>query len=116
MENRDVMLRFQLSEDESEKLKSYARNCGLTVSALARMLIKGRTPQRLPPDDFWKMMKELYIIYNCLDRLARRADEKSEDARELKKQVQDFILWLQETITLPGKAVMLSGDNEDLGD
>ncbi|MCL2856728.1 MAG: hypothetical protein FWE19_03255 [Oscillospiraceae bacterium] len=89
MRTRDNLIKVHLTEDESERLKSYAVACGITQSALIRTLIQGRIPKPLPPEPFWAMLNELYIIHSglqCIDK---------------QQELEAFILRLQTAVTLP---------------
>ena len=88
MRTRDNLIKVHLTEDEADRLKAYADMCGLTGSALLRMLIRGHRPKLLPPDEFWAMLEQLYFIHGNL---------RGEAQREL----AEFILRLQSAVTLP---------------
>ena len=49
MRTRDHLIKVHLTEDEAANIKTYAELCGITKSALMRMLIRGRRPRPLPP-------------------------------------------------------------------
>ena len=114
MSTRDVFCRVWLTEGEAEQLKNYAVRCGLTQSALMRMLIQGYRPQPLPLDSFWAVMNELYFIHDCFKAIADSV--ASEGAREAQTRTADFILRLQAAVTLPERVVIRCGDHQDLGD
>ena len=115
METRDILFKFRVTEDKAENLNIHANNCGLTRSALLRMLIQGYRPKPLPPKEFWAMLKELYFIYGCFKRIADNSAELSAIVREHQKETADFILQLQAAVTLPGKAVHCYSDDENMG-
>jgi len=87
MRTRDNLISVHLTEDESDRLKDYADMCGLTQSALLRMAIRGRRPQPLPPESFWKMLNELYITHGYLPHIEQR-------------EIEAFILQIQAAVTL----------------
>ena len=89
MRTRNNFIKVHLTEDESERLKTCADMCGLTQSALLRMLIRGQRPKPLPPESFWAMLNELYIIHGYL----RSVDKQ--------RKLEAFILRIQAASTLP---------------
>ena len=93
MRTRDNLIKVHLTEDESERLKSYADMCGLTQSTLMRMMIRGRIPKPSPPESFWAMLNELYMIHSNLRNM------------EIQKELSALILRLQAAVTLPERAV-----------
>jgi len=91
MRTRNNLIKVRLTEEEAHSLKAYADMCGLTQSALMRMLIRGRRPKPLPPDEFWAMLEQLYFIHGTL-------------SGENQKELAEFILQLQSAVTLPERA------------
>ena len=116
MGTRNIFFSVYLTEDESEKLKAYAARCGLTLSALMRMLMLGYRPQPLPPDIFWAMLDELYIIHDSFMAIADMDFDGSECLREAQRQTVDLVLQLQTVVTQPERMVIACGDHKDLGD
>ena len=89
MRTRDNLIKVHLTENESERLKSYANECGLTQSVLMRRLIRGLIPNPLPPESFWAMLDELYIIHGsllCIDK---------------QRELEASILRIQAAVTMP---------------
>jgi len=103
MRTRNNFIKVYLAEDESERLKAYATACGLTQSTLIRMLIQGRIPKPLPPESFWAVLGELYVVHVSLQDIDRR------------RELEALILRLQAAVTLPGKAVA-HGNHKNMGD
>lgn len=116
MRKREFSISVWLTVDEAERLRTYAKLCGFTVSALIRILLRGYCPKPNPPESFWAMLNEVYSIHDSFRTTAESGIEVSENAREAQKQTAEFILKLQAAVTLPQKAVKRYGDYEHLGD
>ena len=114
MKTRNNLIKVRLTEDEAERIKSYADICGLTQSALTRMIIMGRRSKPKPPESFWMMLNEIYSIHNSFKVIADSGASGSEIAREHQKETADFILQLQAAVTLPER--IRYGDNKNSGD
>jgi predicted DNA-binding protein len=115
MGTRGSSLKIRLAADEAENLKAYAKQCGLTVSALLRMIIQGYIPKPLPGEAFWSYMNCLYEIHSGLRKIAEGDGEDSDFARETQQELEAAILQLQAAVTLPGKAAIWCGGYEDMG-
>lgn len=115
MKTKDVYLKTRVTKDEADNLKATAPRCGLTQSEFLRLVIKGRQPKSTPPEAFWEHMNTLYNIYNGLRNKAYSSGGNSDYARELQDTLEKEILRLQAAATLPGKAVILRGNDHDLG-
>ena len=100
MNARCTVMKIRLTEDEANNVRAYAKDCGLTPTALLRMLSQNLKPKPLPPESFWEDMNALYEIHGCLPEDSRRKLEK-------------LILRLQSVLTQPER--IKHGGNKDMG-
>lgn len=92
-----VNVSFRLTEEESEKLKQYAAACGISVTEFMRQLCRGNAPQPEPPKEFWELLNALYEVHAAFQRCIPYYPA----AAEICKEIEDFILELQQTFTSP---------------
>ena len=92
-----VNVSFRLTEEESQKLKRYAATCGLSVAEFMRQLCKGNAPQPQPPKEFWELLNALYEVHAAFQTCIPYYPAAS----EICKEIEDFILELQQTFTSP---------------
>ena len=69
-----IKKQFWLSEEENRELKRKAKMCGITESAVVRILLKGYEPREKPDDRFYDAMRELSAIGNNINQLAAKAN------------------------------------------
>ena len=100
MRTREHLIKVHLTEEEATNIKSYAVACGLTQSALMRMLIRGHRPRPLPPTWFWAMLNDLYMIHGTLQHIEQQ-------------KLAALILQLQTAVTLPER--IQHGSHKDMG-
>lgn len=91
-----VNVSFRLTEEESEKLRQYAAACGISVTEFMRQLCKGNAPQPQPPREFWELLNALYEVHAAFQMCIPYYP-----AAEICKEIEDFILELQQTFTSP---------------
>ncbi|MCL2153378.1 MAG: hypothetical protein FWH57_10565 [Oscillospiraceae bacterium] len=115
MGTRNIQIKCQVTPDEADKLKNHASQCGLTKSALIRMLIQGKRPKPLPPIQVWQFMDTLYDLHGDLRKIVETRGEDAAFARETQGELELLILRLQAVFTLPGKAAS-HGSDQDMGD
>lgn len=91
MKKRTFNAHIRLTEKEARDLKQKAKMCGITQSALLRLLLKGYEPKEKPDDCFYEIMRQMYAVGNSLNQLARKANSLGLiDAVEYKRQVEKF--------------------------
>ncbi len=94
---RNVPITVRLNEEEHEKLKQCAAACGLSVAEFMRQLCKGHAPQPKPKIEFWKLLNRLYEVHDAF----KKCVPYYPTAAEICKEIEDFILELQQKTTLP---------------
>ena len=94
---RNVPITVRLNEDESEKLRQCAAACGLSAAEFMRQLCKGNAPQPEPQAEFWQLMHTLYEVHAAFKKCVPHYPA----AAEICKEIEDFILELQQTFTSP---------------
>ena len=92
-----VCITFRLSEEEHEKLKQCAAACGLSAAEFMRQLCKGNAPQPKPKTEFWELLNKLYEVHDAF----KKCVPYYPTADEICKEIEDFILELQQKSTLP---------------
>lgn len=94
---RNIPITVRLNEEESGKLKRYAAACGLSAAEFMRQLCKGNAPQPEPPAEFWQLLNTLYEVHAAF----KKCIPYYPTAAEICKEIEDFILELQQTFTSP---------------
>lgn len=89
---KKVRIKVRLSEEENEKLKHCATECGLSESGFLRQLCKGITPKAKPPQEFWELLSALYSVHNGFKECAKYEPS----ALKICKEIECLILDLQE--------------------
>ena len=93
---RSVPITVRLNEEEHEKLKQCAA-CGLSAAEFMRQLCKGNSPQPQPKTEFWELLNKLYEVHDAF----KKCVPDYPTAAEICKEIEDFILELQQESTLP---------------
>lgn len=95
MNQRNIIVRVRLSEEEKKILEHSAEICGLSQAEYLRQLCKGITPQPQPPKEFWGLLDTLYCVHaafkECIEHFSSAADKC--------KEIELFVLRLQEGVT-----------------
>ena len=94
---RNVPITVRLNEEEHEKLKQCAAACGLSAAEFMRQLCKGNAPQPQPEKEFWALLNTLYEVHAAF----KKCVPYFPSATEICKEIEDFILELQQKSTLP---------------
>ena len=94
---RKVPITVRLNEEEHEKLKQCAVACGLSAAEFMRQLCKGNAPQPKPKTEFWELLNRLYEVHDAF----KKCVPDYPTAAEICKEIEDFILELQQKTTLP---------------
>ena len=94
---RNVQITVRLNEAEHEKLKQCAAACGLSAAEFMRQLCKGTAPQPQPEKEFWEFLNTLYEVHSAF----KKCVPYYPTAAEICKEIEDFILELQQKTSLP---------------
>lgn len=94
---RNIPVSFRLNEKESEKLRQYAAACGISVAEFMRQLCRCNAPQPQPPREFWELLNALYEVHAAFQTCIPYYPAAAETCKE----IEDFILELQQTFTSP---------------
>ena len=74
MMKQRIKKQFWLSPQDARELKRKAKLCGITETAVIRILLKGYEPKEKPDDRFYAAMRELSAIGNNINQLAAKAN------------------------------------------
>ena len=94
---RNVPITVRLNEEEHQKLKQCAAACGLSATEFMRQLCKGNAPQPKPEKEFWALLNTHYEVHSAF----KKCVPYYPTAAEICKEIEDFILELQQKSTLP---------------
>ena len=70
---KGIKKQFWLSEKDAADLKQKAQRCGITETAMIRMLLHSYEPREKPDERFYEAMREMYAIGNNLNQLTAKA-------------------------------------------
>ncbi|MFG6373820.1 MAG: plasmid mobilization relaxosome protein MobC [Oscillospiraceae bacterium] len=59
---KGIKKQFWLSEKDAADLKQKAQRCGITETAMIRMLLHSYEPREKPDERFYEAMREMYAI------------------------------------------------------
>ena len=101
MADRNCAVLVRLTEKEKQKLKNSASAAGLKVEPYIRKLIMGIEVRPRPPDDFYKLLREINAIGVNINQIAHiaNAERKISSDRieyavslvdEIMEKVRDF--------------------------
>lgn len=96
---RDIPVTVRLTEQESQKLKQCAADCGLSVAGFMRQICKGNAPQPIPSADFWEMLNTLYEVHAAF----KKCIPIYPFAVEICKEIEQLAVDLQQRFTKPQK-------------
>ncbi|MDR2515228.1 MAG: hypothetical protein LBD02_08525 [Christensenellaceae bacterium] len=96
-------IKINLTEEEYETIKTYAKKCGLTVTDLCRSLLSRYHPKPLPNAAFREMLTQLYALYPAVN------DDESAAAL-----LREIILGFEKKALLPDRSAKYGG-NEPVG-
>ena len=71
---RRVKKQFWLSPQDARELKRKAKLCGITETAVIRILLHGYEPKEKPDARFYEAMRQLSAIGNNINQLALKAN------------------------------------------
>ena len=98
---RNTAVLVRLSQKEKEHLKAQAAACALKMEPYIRKLIMGIEVRPRPPDDFYKLLREINAIGNNINQIAHIANAEqriSEDKIETVLQMQNDIMRLVRSV------------------
>lgn len=72
--NKRIKKQFWLSPKDAKELKRKAELCGITETAVIRILIRGYEPREKPDLRFYEAMRQLSAIGNNINQLAVKAN------------------------------------------
>lgn len=76
MKNRTFDIYIRLTKEDAADLKRKTKMCGITQSALLRILLKGYEPREKPDDRFYDVIRRMCAIGNSLNQIASKASER----------------------------------------
>lgn len=91
---------ISLSYDDSQRLKLYAKICGVTQSQIVSTLINNKMLKPMPDKRFWELMNKLYAIQDCIKENANGNEKILQACIDLNKWVLEF----QNEVLLPKEA------------
>ena len=71
---RDILRQFRFNKKENDMLKMKSAKCGITDSALVRLLVLGFQPKEKPDKAFYDVMRNLSSMTNSLNQVAAKAN------------------------------------------
>ena len=90
-----VKVTVRLSNKEHAHLKKQADNAGLKMEPYIRRLIAGKEIKPRPPEEYYKILRELNHIGNNINQIARVANAErhmtSDKINEAVKMVDDVM-------------------------
>ena len=99
MMKQRIKKQFWLSPQDARELKRKAKLCGITETAVIRILLHGYEPKEKPDARFYEAMRQLSAIGNNINQIARMANtnvfiSKSDvqEVNEQLKQIQRLLL------------------------
>ena len=94
---QNVPITVRLNEEEHQKLKQCAAACGLSAAEFMHQLYKGNAPQPNLEKEFWALLNTLYEVHSAF----KKCVPYYPTVAEICKEIEDFILELQQKSTLP---------------
>lgn len=105
MRKRQIKKQIWLNREEATLLKKKAKKVGFKESELIRQLITGFEPKEKPDDRFYDVMKEMRVIGNNLNQIARKANSLNFiDYSSYKKEAENwnkFMIRVKKEFLLP---------------
>lgn len=92
-------IKIYVEPEEAFAIKEYADCCGLSVSALCRLVVTGYAPKPMPKKEFWGIIDGLYDIHDSLEKGSKTTTE-----------LEKLILSLQEFCLIPERSGFNGGD------
>ena len=79
---RRVKKQFWLSPQDARELKRKAKLCGITETAVIRILLHGYEPKEKPDARFYEAMRQLSAIGNNINQIARTVNARGFATKE----------------------------------
>ena len=89
--NRDVILKVRLTQEESDRLKERSERTGISMSGIVRAALKKQKLVELPPADFTETVVQLRRIGNNLNQLTRAANSGEVQIPEIKETLSEIV-------------------------
>ena len=83
MKHKKVRIKVRLFEEENEKPKYCAAECGLFESSFLRQLYIGQTPNPQPEKEFWELLNTLYSVHNGFQEYTKYEPSAMEICKEI---------------------------------
>ena len=83
---KGIKKQFWLSEKDAADLKQKAQRCGITETAMIRMLLHSYEPREKPDERFYEAMREMYAVGNSLNRWRTESMRSSADTAGFMRQ------------------------------
>lgn len=81
---------ISLNYDDSQRLKLYAKICGVTQSQIVSTLINNKTPKPMPDKKFWELMNEHYAIQDRIKENTNGNEKLLQACIDLDKWILEF--------------------------
>ena len=104
MERRTVEYKVRLSPSEARRLDARVKKCGTSREAYLRHVIAGSIPREEPPDDYYRMMEEIYQTRMWLESMRVDALAKGisdESLARMCDKLDSLILDITKAVILP---------------
>lgn len=92
MIKRTIKKQFWFDRTEIEMLKEKCKKAGIKEAPLIRNLVMGYEPREKPDDRFYEVMKDMRLIANTLNKIAKdfNVQEYKEEAEKWNKFMLDI--------------------------
>lgn len=81
---------ISLNYDDSQRLKLYAKICGVTLSQIVSTFINNKTPKPMPDKKFWELMNKHYAIQDRIKENTNGNEKLLQACFDLDKWVLEF--------------------------
>ena len=81
---------ISLNYDDSQRLKLYAKICGVTQSQIVSTLINNKELKPMPDKRFWELMNKHYAIQDSIKENANNNEKILQACIDLDKWVLEF--------------------------
>ena len=107
MMKQRIKKQFWLSPQDARELKRKAKLCGITETAVIRILLHGYEPKEKPDARFYEAMRQLSAIGNNINQLAVKANAlgfiDAPMLREEARKWHEFQIEIRKRYLLPRK-------------
>lgn len=81
---------ISLNYDDSQRLKLYAKICGVTQSQIVSTLINNTIPKPMPDKKFWELINKHYAIQDSIKDNANNNEKILQACINLDKWILEF--------------------------